>query len=342
MIRVQIPEHNTHVDFPDGTDPAEMQRVLQENFPAKSQAIPAEAKQVVSKDLGFPASSGSRTEVMGIATPQDREAARKIRESIAGVDRSKPRTHGPTEISTAPAQNIFERGLTAVRRALSPYDNSEAMDPGDIASAQISLEAKKHTVPAKTVDLPGGAKYTFPEHSMSVPAYKKHVLPEKEGIRRVERFGLGIGQGIKGVGTGLLGAAEWAGSENAGKAATAIEANEIGNAQDTGLSGELGAGFGSMLSFLIPSTGVSKAISLTSKLSSTAAKVGGAASMAAFEGATEAGSVYRDMKRRGHSDKEASEAATKVFLANLPLNFVTDKLAFFPDHAANTALKRGL
>ena len=292
-------------------------------------------------ESAFPA--GARENVLGIATRQDREASRKIREFFVGGTRpSRPRVKKAPELSTAPEKNVFEKGIDTARRFLSPYDNSEAMDPGDIASAQISLDAAKHAVPAKTVDLPGGGEYTFPERSMTVPEYEKHVLPEKEGIRRAERFGSGMGEGFKGVATGLLGAAEWAGSEKAGKATMAIEADEIGNAPDTGISGEIGAGFGSMLTFLIPSVGFGKAMSLVGNVSKTAQALGSAATMSTFEASTEAGSVYRDMKRRGHSDKAASDAATKVFLANLPLNFVTDKAAFFPDHAANTALKRGI
>ncbi|MFA5377517.1 MAG: hypothetical protein WC455_17330 [Dehalococcoidia bacterium] len=43
-MRVDVPEYKTFVDFPDGTDPAEIQKVMAQNFPPKKAETTPEAK----------------------------------------------------------------------------------------------------------------------------------------------------------------------------------------------------------------------------------------------------------------------------------------------------------
>ncbi len=44
MIRVEIPEYNTFIEFPDGTAPGEIQKVMQSNFPPKQKSAPGKKK----------------------------------------------------------------------------------------------------------------------------------------------------------------------------------------------------------------------------------------------------------------------------------------------------------
>jgi hypothetical protein len=286
-----------------------------------------------------PAATGGST--LSIATPRQQEEAKRIREMITGKDVVRPRSTATQEIRAAKPKNLFERGIDAVRHAVSPYETTEAMDPGEIASAQISLEAQQHMTPERTFAI-NGQPVTLQPRPMTRDEYIEHVVPEGEGVRTAERFLGGIPEGVKGVASGALGAAQALGSDTAGQAADAMQADELNAPRDESLSGELGAGLGSMLTFLIPSMGVSKAMSLVAEVAPKAASLAGAGSMAAFEGATEAGSVFREMKQQGYTDHDASVAATKTFLANLPLNFLTDKAAFFPEGSADSMVKRGI
>jgi len=336
MPRINVPDYNTYVDFPDGTPADVMEKAMLETFPAKDFSK-------VSFKQDKPAST------LGISTPRQQEEAKELREVVTGKEVVKRRGPAIPELRNAPQKNFFEQGVDAVRGALSPYHDSESMDPGEIASAAISMDAQKNVVPAKTITAEG-VQVNIPARSMGRDEFVDMINPEGKGVRAVEKFVGGVGRGAKDVATGALGALQALGSKPAANAANALQADSLNSPQDESLSGELGSGFGSLLTFMIPAIGVSKAASLAAKLSPTAAKYAAAGTMTAFEAATEGGNVFREMVAGGASEEEASKAATKTFLANLPLNFITDKAAFFPDggakglakHVVNSAVPEGL
>lgn len=283
--------------------------------------------------------SGSSQDVMGIATPRQQEEAKAVREIITGAPVKRGKYVTP-ELRNAPPRNAFEQGIDAIRSALSPYD-SDAMNPAEIAAAQISMEAAQQKVPAKTFEI-NGQNVTLPARAMSRNEYIDVVNPKGQGVRTLERFMAGVPQGAKSIVTGTLGAAQALGSDTAKNAANALQADTLNTPIDDSFAGELGSGFGSLLTFLIPSMGVQKAAFLISTISPAAARLAATGTMTAFEAATEGGSVYRDMLGKGYSDADASAAAAKTFIANLPVNFITDKAAFFPEHSASTAVKRAI
>jgi hypothetical protein len=63
MPRVQVPQYNTYIDFPDGTDPAVMKSVLAKQFP-KKEAAPAPSQS--SKDAESLGSLGTNPIVSGV------------------------------------------------------------------------------------------------------------------------------------------------------------------------------------------------------------------------------------------------------------------------------------
>jgi len=327
MARVNVPDYNTFVDFPDDTPADVMEKAMLEAFPAK--------------DFSKVSFKQGPTSTTGIATPRQQEEAQSLREAVTGKEVARPRRSAVPELRNAPPKNFFEKGVDAVRGALSPYHDTESMDPGAIASASISMDAQRNIVPAKTITAEG-MSVNIPARSMARDEFVDMINPQGKGIRTAEKFISGTGQGVKGVATGALGFAQALGSEAAGDAANAIQADSLNSPADESLAGELGSGFGSLLTFLVPSMGVNKVASLIAKISPKAAKFAATGTMTAFEAATEGGNVFREMQAGGATEEEASKAATKTFLANLPLNFITNKAAFFPDHEAKGVVKQAL
>lgn len=69
MIRVDVPEYNTFVEFPDGTPPDEMSKVLSTNFPHKQsfmQKVGGLAKQAVDPYVGM--AEGLMSTITGMAS----------------------------------------------------------------------------------------------------------------------------------------------------------------------------------------------------------------------------------------------------------------------------------
>ena len=74
--------------------------------------------------------------------------------------------------------------------------------------------------------------------------------------------------------------------------------------------------------------------SMSAFLVASVATGGGATEMAVLEAMSESGTVYRENRDKGKSVSEASEYADKDFLANLVINYYTNKLGIFSDKQA--------
>lgn len=86
-------------------------------------------------------------------------------------------------------------------------------------------------------------------------------------------------------------------------------------------------GLGSAATFLIPGLGTAKGAQILGATPKVAALLGTTTS-AVLESAVEGGSSYEEAKAKGMDEKSAKGAASKVFFANLPVNFILDKWMF--------------
>ena len=101
--------------------------------------------------------------------------------------------------------------------------------------------------------------------------------------------------------------------------------------KDPTLADKIVAGFGSMASFLVPGVGVAKGTQALSVLAPVMAKWTGAGVMAGLEAASEYNETKQALLAQGEMPHEAEAKAMNVFLANLALLGVTDKIGFFND-----------
>lgn len=100
--------------------------------------------------------------------------------------------------------------------------------------------------------------------------------------------------------------------------------------EDMGLSDQIARGLGGIPLFFIPAMGAGKAAEVA-KLAPKVANWFRIGTMAVLDSASTAGGIYSDeLKKTGDADR-ASEVASKVFLANLPISVALDKFGIFGD-----------
>ena len=184
-----------------------------------------------------------------------------------------------------------------------------------IAEANIALEAR--------------------ERGISVEEFKRQLVPEGEGLRRIERFGKGIGAGALGSIEGLAGGVQWITDSEMGadlaNQASVWRSELAPSAEERDFSDDVAGGFGSMAVFFIPGFGVAQGTQLLFGASTRFAAWAGTGVMTSLEASTEAGLVYRDVLRETGSKSRAEDAATTTFWLNVPLLVVTNKLGIFAE-----------
>jgi hypothetical protein len=176
------------------------------------------------------------------------------------------------------------------------------------------------------------------EQGITVEELKRQVFPEGEGLRRVSRFGRGIGAGAVGTLEGLGGFAQFLtdgeiGTDLANQAQ--LWRDDLSpSPEEVDFSDNVASGVGSMAVFFVPGFGVAQGMKLVIPVSRRAAAWGGTTVMTSLEASTEAGLVWRDMVRKTGSKEEADKAATTTYWLNMPLLLVTNKLGIFAENGS--------
>lgn len=220
---------------------------------------------------------------------------------VAEVQPSKRRASSDInpELRSAPQQSIIARGLNAVRRALSPYDTTEAMDPADIAAAQIAMETGKGTdtvvEPSRRIE-----KAVKP-----IPGLAAAGLQQGEGglVQAVGEMAPNTRAAYLGPVAGPLSMlVPWDKIAEAGKSYA-----ESGVKEEKRLREKYPAEPGTLTS-MVQSAGQSFGMQLVPMLSSIVT-ANPAPALAAMSGIT-AGQTYHDYRKRGHSPEASAIAAT--------------------------------
>lgn len=177
---------------------------------------------------------------------------------------------------------------------------------------------------------PAPVEPVAPETVTEIPTKPKAPEPEETGV--AERVGKGFARGVTGTARGLTGALSALGFDPAkdmDKAIAGFEENYL-KVEDPNMIDNIASGFGSLATFFIPGAGVfkvAKAATAIPKIAKAAALLGTSA-QAVLESGVEAGGVYNSLIEKGLSEDEARSQAGKAFVANLPLNYITDKWIF--------------
>ena len=198
--------------------------------------------------------------------------------------------------------------------------------------------------------------------NQNVKPYNLGPVPpgfERPGIQQIktqtmprtalpEKLAKGFGTGIAGMEAGVGGAAKWVGLKEIGDAINkdAQEMQEFYDIPDKDFTYNLASGVGSMATFFIPGIGVQSGALKLATLTPRIARILGASTMALFEAGIEAGSTYNRVIEKGgdteENRKKASKAASMNFIANIPLNYFTNKLGYFGNKETRKLVKTAI
>lgn len=101
--------------------------------------------------------------------------------------------------------------------------------------------------------------------------------------------------------------------------------------EDPNFLDHVARGFGSMGAFILVGSLVGAGAGVLTGVSLSLAKIIGAGTMATMEASVEAEETYRRAYELTKDKTYARKSATVAFMANLPISFISDKLAFFTE-----------
>jgi transcriptional regulator with XRE-family HTH domain len=101
--------------------------------------------------------------------------------------------------------------------------------------------------------------------------------------------------------------------------------------EDPNFLDHVARGFGSMGAFILVGSLVGAGAGVLTGVSPSLANIIGAGTMATMEASVEAEETYRRAYELTKDKTYASKSATVAFMANLPISFISDKLAFFTE-----------
>ena len=224
--------------------------------------------------------------------------------------------------------------------------------PIDYEALRSTLEQQQGTPQAPAIIAPAAATPAIPATSFDIspevaeafPYNPPAEEPEQGAISRfVEQAGVGF---VETAGTATK-AVEWAQNtligddevinEWAQRSGVIQEFNDKidewvteRTPEDMDLSDQIARGLGGIPLFFIPAMGVGKVAEIA-KVAPKIANWFRIGTMAVLDSASAAGGIYSDeLKKTGDADR-ASEVASKVFLANLPISVALDKFGIFGD-----------
>ena len=234
------------------------------------------------------------------------------------------RDTGITTLQEAPKPSFWERALDlgGLRRLVvgEPKESIQAPTGEAIAEAQIRQEAQERGLPKER--------------------YISDTYPEGAKLKRIERFGQGIGVGMLGTLEGIAGGLQWLTDGKLGKDLAnqaALWRAEL-TPEEIDFSDALASGIGSMATFFVPGLGIARGARAVAIIAPKLANWLGSSTAAAMEAMTEAGQVYRNVFQETQDMEKAEKAAKTTFWLNLPLLAVTNKLGIFAERGG--ALRR--
>ncbi len=278
-------------------------------------------------------------------------------ESIIGSERipvKPPDWAGESAYPKVPAREIpaappMERGIEG-EPIFKPDTTPEKAPwrPVIEAGKQGLREIKEHVI--SPLDVRAG-EILAPLRGPAGPILAKELL--KEGVQRIEERIPGMAAPIVGrymkdvmageiqMGAEAAGILRGAGFENFGAAMHRIASDTAQTLRppDPGFLDTLAENFGSQVVFF-GLGGLTTGVANLAFTSHRIAQAFGIGAMTVAESLVEAGGVENDLLSQGAAPRKARAEASKIFLANLPLNTITTKLGFFGKGA--DILKRGL
>ena len=179
-MRVDVPEYNTFIDFPDGTTPAQISQVMAKNFPSKSMDNPQE---------GF----------FGSVATDFGKRAKNVEKVINSKDALASRTLQTIGQGAGFLGDVTAEGMKAGYRTLMPDAAQEAISSG------VKTVLQNPTVQSGlgvVSDIYGKAKEKFPEGMRNVEAGANIAssVPLAKGIGMA---GSGISKSAKTVGRSM-------------------------------------------------------------------------------------------------------------------------------------------
>lgn len=166
--------------------------------------------------------------------------------------------------------------------------------------------------------------------------------PNAIKINAVEQKLTSVARGMTGTLGGFMGFGAYLFDSDVARD-MAVRVNEWERTQLTGkedIFDDIARAGGSSAAFWIPGFGISSALSQVAKVGTNLARWAGAITSATVEGMAEAGGLYNEILAETGSKIEAERAARTVFLGNIPISVVTNRLGVFADKGG--AIKRKL
>jgi hypothetical protein len=157
--------------------------------------------------------------------------------------------------------------------------------------------------------------------------------PIDDVIEGVDRFGAGVGTGTVGTIGSIIGGVGWLADSDVAKDLSK-QVNQWVRERtppDPGFMDALASGVGSSVAFWIPGFGTSAAAGLLANVAPRMALWAGAGVAATLESMAEAGGTYQNVFDQTQDKEKADRAARNVFLSNIPLIAITNKLGVFGD-----------
>jgi len=214
--------------------------------------------------------------------------------------------------------------VSNLRRTLDTFLGSPTAAGTPQAETEALLEAAARRSVAPGEVAPTGAQYA-------------RQIGAREGV--LERGARDVASGAVSTASGLLG---FLASETGSRALRSgqVKVDELARdllPADPGFLDQLASGFGSTATFFIPGLGIARGAQAAALLAPRMALWLGSGAAAGMEAAVEAGSVYGQLLDQGRSEREAAQAAERVFWKNAALVGLTNRLGLFAEKGGQLA-----
>ena len=180
------------------------------------------------------------------------------------------------------------------------------------------------------------------DEGLTARQFIQRSAPEAINVNQVEQKLTSLARGMTGTIGGFLGFGAYLFDSDISRD-LANKVTQWNKAQLTGkedIFDEIAQAGGSSAAFWIPGFGIATSLNQVARVSIGLARWGGAITAATIEGIAEAGNVYNEVLAETGSKLEAEKAARTVFLGNIPISVITNRLGIFADKGG--AIKRKL
>ena len=192
--------------------------------------------------------------------------------------------------------------------------------------ASLATKATRKVADVMIPDIPN----SVPE---AVETAAKPFSPRSIDTPASRRVAGDVAAGMVDTAAGAGGALKWWGADRLGQAITekAGEINKELIPTNPHFIDSVARGFGSAATFFVPGFGIGRGAAALGTIAPRLATWFGITSSSLLESMVEAGTVYNESLVRGEKPENASLAATKTFLLNVPLTMLTNRYGLFRD-----------